>query len=90
MVWSRLILAYISESLGTRPKARSLVAARGLQPDRALGCTEDVCDGASVGGGPWGTGTGCLGSGLHPWPPPSLTHPSIHPCANTGAHSSVC
>lgn len=70
MVWSRLILAYISESLGCRPKARYPAAVTGVRPGMALGHTEDLRkgvgkEGASAGGGPQGTGTGCLGSGLH-------------------------
>ena len=85
MVWSRLILAYISESLGSRPKAHSPAAVTGVQLGMALGHTEDLRkgvgkEGASAGGGPQGTGTGCPGSGPH-------LHP-LQSFINTGAHST--
>ena len=50
MVWSRLILAYSSELLGSRPKARSLAAGREVQPGTALGQAEDILKGVDKEG----------------------------------------
>ena len=50
MVWSRLILAYSSELLGSQTKAPSLAVGRRVQPGTALGQAEDIFEGVDKEG----------------------------------------